>query len=108
MGTNGTKCHAMKIDEELIGKKIKELIKKDAVHYYQKSTQLENVKCKGISNVRLLPSEDEICKFRVSGRGSFYEDFGNGTGKETNKDFGTEILVQGDDIINVNNIKVRF
>ncbi len=97
----------MKTDEDLIKKKFRTLIKRDSVHFFKKGEKVSNVKCKKIIliDLKTIDEIDNRTRFRVSGRGDFFESFGN-FGKETSMNFETTILVHGDDILNEAEMRV--
>lgn len=99
----------MKIDEDLIKKKFEKLIKSNYLLFFQKGERRSNVQCKKIALIDLRPINevDGRTQFSVSGRGDFFESFGD-FGKETNMDFEAAILVHGDDILNEAEIRVNI
>ena len=80
-----------------------------SVHFYKKGEKQNNMQCKRIAFVDLSIIEeiDGKTRFEVTGRGDFFEilDWG---GKEITMNFETTILVQGDDILNEEGMRVNI
>lgn len=100
----------MIIDEELIKKEFGIILKTDPSHFYMNGTKAENVECKKIDLLKLFPSGEEngVSLYRVEGKGSFCKAYGGGNSKECSMIFATTIKVDGDDIVDVDNIKVTL
>lgn len=100
----------MIIDEELIKKEFGKILKTDPSHFYMNGTKVEIVECKKIDLLNLFPSGEEngVSLYRVDGRGSFCETYGGGNSKECSMNFATTIKVDGDDIVDVDSIKVTL
>ena len=85
-------------------------MKTDPSHFYLNGNKAENVECKKIDLLNLSPleKEDGVFSYRVEGVGKFCIDYDERYSKESTMKFASTIKVDGDNIVDIDNIKVTL